>query len=293
MVQQPTLWRVCLTASPAEIETFAEIFSEDAVAVTVLNPPRTELASLEALFAARPDAGEWTARLALSALMLGVASPALTIEEVPATDWLKKNARDFPPFGVGRWTIFSEHHKASVTRGPLTLQIDASSAFGTGEHPTTRGCLTMLDEVLNRASPRTMLDVGCGSGILALAFAAATRRSAVGVDIDQESVAVARRNAQLNGLQNYLTILKGDGYRLPEIRKRAPFDLIMANIFAGPLAQMSGSLERHLAPGGLAILSGLLSTQANRVIAAHRAQGLRLVRQQRLGEGSILLLSRT
>ncbi|MGH6979877.1 MAG: 50S ribosomal protein L11 methyltransferase, partial [Stellaceae bacterium] len=150
-----------------------------------------------------------------------------------------------------------------------------ATAFGTGEHATTRGCLLATDHV--KRPPRRILDMGCGTGILAIAAAKLWHRDVLATDIDPESVRVTRVNAKVNGVANAVRAEISPGYRHREIARRAPFNLVLANILARPLMDMAPDLARVLAPGGMAVLSGLLARQEAAVLAAHRAQGLYLV----------------
>ncbi len=295
MFHKKDLWRVQTITSPEHVAVLSTVFEEQALAMTVSAPPRKAEATIEWIFDNEPDQAQLTAELAIIAMMNGIPAPSLTISEVPKLDWLKKVAEDFPPLPIGRWTIHGAQHRHKVPDRRLALQIDATSAFGTGEHPTTRGCLLMLEQVLKkdyRCRLRHMLDMGCGSGILAMAFAKNTHGSGVGVDMDTLSVNIARRNRNSNGLSRNLGFHVGCGYKLRCVKRSAPYDLIMSNIFAGPLAQMAKDLKRHLRPGGTAILAGLLNHQANRVINAHRLQGLTLQKRLVLGEWTILVLHR-
>jgi ribosomal protein L11 methyltransferase len=179
-----------------------------------------------------------------------------------------------------------------VPAGRYGLLIVAATAFGSGEHDTTRLCLEALQELARQRRVRRPLDVGCGSGILSLAAALLWRVPVLGSDLDPESVRVARDNARLNRLRSLVTIVGGNGYGAPAIRRRAPFDLIVANILARPLCRLAPDLARHLEPGGVAILSGLLIEQEAQVAAAHRAQGLALVGRRRSRAWSALILRR-
>jgi ribosomal protein L11 methyltransferase len=292
-----TLWSAAFTAPSGAAAALADAFGDEALSLSIMAPPRTGSAGVEAIFAAPPDVGTLRARLELLAALNGVKAPQLVVRELPKLDWLKKVSEDFPPLPIARWVVFGAQHRAAATRHhKIPLQIDATSAFGTGEHPTTRGCLLMLDWVLKRGGvPQsrdlTMLDMGCGSGILAMGFSKATHGKAIGVDLDPDSVIIAGNNIRANGLRDRMRVALGNGYNAPLVRRHKPYDLIMANIFAGPLCRMAYDLGRHLKPGGVAILSGLLTSQANRVIAAHRRQGLRLVRHMKLGEWSVLLVA--
>lgn len=318
------LWAARATVAAEHLELFGDCLGEDALALSAFvasdiggvkaeaaqiikrsgshaEQGRAELGQLEAIFDAPPDIAALTARMAIIAMMQGIAVPDITVEAVPKLDWLKKVAADFPPMPIKRWLVHGVNHKKNLSPFPRhALQIDATSAFGTGEHPTTRGCLILLDQLLKRHRPtqplRRMLDMGCGTGILALAAAKAAPGKghfrAVGVDLDATSVIIALDNARANGVAGHLRVVLGRGYSAALIKQRAPYDLIMANIFARPLAQMAKDARRALKPGGTLILAGLLNTQANMVIAAHRAQGLILSRRLVLGDWTILALRR-
>ncbi len=293
MRPSPQLWKVSVTCKPDLAPLIETAFEDEAVSTTVLAPPRKPTATVEALFDHEPDNGKLQARLTLAAVARKAKAPKVVIEPVGNLDWLKKVAQDFPPLAIGRWTVFGAMHKKAVKGKRFTLQIDATSAFGTGEHPTTRGCLLMLEKVLRRVQGnalRQMLDMGCGSGILAMACAQATRGKAIAVDLDPDSVEIAQGNVRANGLGAFVHVAQSRGYTASIVKENAPYDLIMANIFARPLCEMAKDLRRCLLPGGYAILSGLLNHQANAVLAAHRQQGLFLVERMTLGEWSILLL---
>jgi len=292
MAYTKKLWWLTFTTSPAQAEIFAAALEEDALSISVLAPPRKSEAHIEALYNEPPNRAALAARLALVAMVHKTKAPKIEIDEMPPQDWLAKVAGDFPPFAIARWTIYSAQYRRAILRPNRALQIDATSAFGTGEHPTTRGCLLMLDELLRRKRRPIMLDLGCGSGILAMALAQATHNKAVAVDNDPESVAVATENVRINGLQSDIRVTLGNGYNSQLVHRNAPYDLIMANIFAGPLCQMANQLKNHLCPGGAAILSGILNHQANRVINTHRMQGLHLIKHLTIGEWSVLALRR-
>jgi ribosomal protein L11 methyltransferase len=287
------LWLVNITLPAQAAEFVADALGEDAVAVTVLAPPRQAKATVEAIYDHEPVQSEMAARLEILAAVFDISLPAFTIRAAPSLDWLKKVAEDFPPLKIARWTVHGAMHRDKVPNRLFALQIDATNAFGTGEHPTTRGCLLMLDQILKTGfRPRHMADIGCGSGILAMGCVQGARSRAVAVDLDQDSVQIALNNVRANGLSDKIRVMCSRGYVSPVLRRAAPYDLIMANIFARPLSQMAKDLKKNLRPGGMAILSGLLTTQANMVIAAHRMQGLALVRHMKLGEWSVLALKR-
>jgi ribosomal protein L11 methyltransferase len=247
---------------------------------------------VEGFATARPNAALVEAALALAWAGRDDAPPALAIERVAPRDWLAENQAGFPPLRAGRYFIHGSHHRGAVPAGHIGLCIDAATAFGTGEHATTRGCLLALDALAKRRRPRRILDMGTGTGILAIAVAKTWRRPVLARDIDAEAVRVAARNAALNGVEALVAVARADGYRGRGLGGAAPFDLVFANILARPLIAMAPRLARALAPGGVAVLSGLLARQEAAVLAAHRAQRLALVRRIAVDGWHTLVLTR-
>lgn len=238
----------------------------------------------------KPDRAALEANLALAAFAFDAAEPALSLEALPDIDWLKANQEGFPPLRIGRFYVYGSHIEAPVPAGSIGLRIDAATAFGTGEHATTHGCLTALDLLARQGRRRRILDMGTGTGILAIAAAKLWGVPVLACDIDRNSVRVAAENAAVNGVARLVACCAGDGYAARMVRARAPYDLIFANILARPLVAMAPDLARHLAPGGIAILSGLLRSQAPWVRAAHRTQGLVIrARLERQGWCSLVL----
>ena len=272
---------------------FADFMERDAAGVSVFEAPEGGWV-ITALHRGRPDAGAMSAGLALVAASEGAPEPALEIAQVPATDWLAEAYAGFPARRIGRFYIYGSHIAAGPPPGALPLKIDAATAFGSGEHATTEGCLTALDGFKRRRRRIVRaLDMGTGSGILAIATAKSWRMAKVAaIDIDAESARVATANARLNGEAGRVRARQGNGYLAPLARNGPPFDLIVANILARPLARMAPSLRRRLKPGGIAILSGLLRRQEQSVLSAHRAQGLRFVARRPIGEWHTLILMR-
>jgi len=239
------------------------------------------------------DAGADEARLqdalALAALVTGVAA-RLRREATEAEGWLARTYDSFPEQRVGRRFLVRGTHQASGTAaGRLVMTLDAGLAFGSGEHGSTRGCLRAL-EVVARRRPRKVLDLGTGSGILAMAAAMLLRRPVLATDIEPWSVKVAGQNAVANGVGRLVRPVLANGWHGRAVQAGAPYDLVMANILARPLCRMARDLALGLAPGGTAILSGLLASQARMVLAAHRLQGLRLESTWREGPWVTLVL---
>jgi ribosomal protein L11 methyltransferase len=252
----------------------------------------------------RPD-GRWCINLhfaeapnevsirALVSLAAGdEVAQAIAFDTVEAKDWVKASLEDLVPVPAGRFIVHGRHDRARVPPNKLRIEIEAALAFGTGHHGTTRGCLLLLDSVLRSRSPRRVLDLGSGTGVLAIAAAKALRRRVLASDIDPVSVGVARDNARLNGVGDLVEAICATGFSAPQFAIRGPFDLVLANILANPLRQMATPMAAHLAPSASVILSGLLPHQAQGVIAAYRARGLVLRRHLQIAGWSSLLMQR-
>ncbi|MDE2602535.1 MAG: 50S ribosomal protein L11 methyltransferase [Bradyrhizobium sp.] len=215
---------------------------------------------------------------------------SIIFDTVEARDWVKATLADLVPVPAGRFTVHGQHDRARVPPNRLGIEIEAALAFGTGHHGTTRGCLLLLDQVLKAWYPRRVLDLGTGTGVLAIAATKALHRSVLASDIDAAAVRVARDNSRLNHAGNLVQVIRATGFSAPQFAERSPFDLVLANILANPLRQLAGPMARHLAPSALVILSGLLTPQAAGVIAAYRARGLVPLRHIRIDGWSSLLL---
>jgi len=233
---------------------------------------------------------------AVAALAFGVSSDGLlddiSIERLAPRDWVTENQESFPPIRVGGFFIHGSHHRQAPPPGSIALRIDAATAFGTGEHATTRGCLLALTALAKRRRFRRVLDVGTGTGILAMAAARRWSCKVLAADIDAGSLHVAQVNLRGNRLAGLVRLVRSDGYRHPAIRRMVPFDLVTANILARPLAAMAGDLAANLAANGVAVLSGLLTRQVPLVLAAHRAHRLMLRRRIAVEGWETLVLSR-
>src|SRR5712691_13298663 len=263
-----------------------------------------ELASAVSAFETAEDAALWRVeayprapvldpalevRLALVAAAVGGRLFRIVEERVPERDWLAENRRAFPPLRIGRFFVHGSHWKGTVPAGTIAIEIDAATAFGTGEHPSTRGCLMALDSLARRRRFRRPLDIGTGSGILAIAAAKRLRRAVLASDVDCAAVRVAAHHVRRNGLAGHVRPVCAPGYRSRAVR-RSDYDLIFANILARPLALMARDLGCAIRPGGIAVLAGLLSRQEALVVAAHRAQGLSLERRLVIEGWSTLIL---
>ena len=234
------------------------------------------------------DAGLHDA-LAIAAVATGVAA-TLGREATEAEGWLARTYDAFPEQLVGRrFAVRGTHQASSPPGGRLVLTLDAGLAFGSGEHGSTRGCLRAL-ETAARRRPGRILDLGTGSGILAMAAAKLLRRRVLATDIEPWSVRVTQQNAAMNGVAHLVRPVLANGWQGRAVQAGRPYDLVLANILARPLCRMARDLALALAPGGAAILSGLLASQARMVLAAHRRQGLRLEAVLREGAWTTLVV---
>jgi ribosomal protein L11 methyltransferase len=222
-------------------------------------------------FRSQPDR---KALRALAAAAAGsAAGEALHFEVVEAADWVRDSLSGLKPVKAGRFIVYGAHDRDRIPPNRIGIEIEAALAFGTGHHGTTRGCLLALDRLckaLNRGRAHRILDLGTGSGVLAIAAARALHRHVLATDIDVSAVRVARANAQLNCAGGMVEVVRADGVAAPRLRAQAPFDLILANILLGPLLRLAAPLRRLTARGGRIVLSGIVPARANAVIAAYR-----------------------
>lgn len=210
----------------------------------------------------------------------------------PEIDWVAKSLEGLQPVKAGGFYIYGSHETAPSPAGLTPILIDAAQAFGTGHHDTTTGCLEVIDRVLKRQSPMRMLDVGTGTGVLAIALAKRSRRTVIASDIDPIAVTTTYNNARLNEVAGFIDPVRAIGLENMDIKRGGPYDLIVANILAGPLRALAPSVCRVAAPGASIVLSGILTHQAARVLAAYRQQGVVLKERLIRGEWATLLLEK-
>lgn len=259
----------------AALETFEAAFGTVCATVGFFRDHASALWRVEGVKPVGEGDAELTAALVLAAGLTGVEI-MLRRAAIPADGWLARTRAAFPQQLIGRrFAVRGTHLSGPVPAARIVLTLDASLAFGSGEHGSTRGCLRALERVAHRR-PRRILDLGSGSGILAMAAARLLHRRVLATDLDPWSVRVARRNAVLNQIGPLIRCWRADGWRDRTLRASGPYDLVLANILARPLCLMARPMAAHLAPGGTAIVAGLLANQARQVLAAHRRQGLRL-----------------
>lgn len=269
------------------VDVLTETFFEGQAAIAAFERP-DGLWDVTAYFADPPDLVLVRELVANAA---GVeAANGVVFDTVEAKDWVKATLEDLVPVPAGRFVVHGQHDRDRIAPNKLAIEIEAALAFGTGHHGTTRGCLLLLDHLLKAWRPRRVLDLGTGTGVLAIAAAKALHARILASDIDPLSVRVARENARLNQTGHLIEMIHATGFAAPEFAAAGPFDLVLANILANPLRQLATPMARHLAPSALVILSGLLTHQAAGVIAAYRARGLVPVRHLRIDGWSSLLL---
>lgn len=271
------LLRVSVTVPEPALEAWEAALAEGARAVDFYQDQITGDWTVSAV---REPGGEGrlAASVALAAVATGI-SPEVTRAEIPDSDWLAETARSFPKQLIGRRFALRGTHLADqpVPRGRIVLTFDAGMAFGSGEHASTRLCLGAIERLARRPTGR-ILDLGTGSGVLAMAAARIWHRPVLATDIEARAATTAAENAARNEVGRLIRAHRADGWRAGVVRAGRPYDLVLANILARPLCLMARDLATGLAPGGRVVLAGLLATQARRVLAAHRRHGLVLER---------------
>lgn len=279
-----TLWQLRLEVGDEAAGLAAETWLEDeALAVARFRAaPDAPAWRVEALFAACPDAEAWTARL----------GQACTIARLPEADWVMEAQKFLPAVTAGRFHVHGSHLPRHRSPGAHDILIDAGPAFGTGQHESTRGCLLALDRLSRDRPVRRALDLGCGTGVLAIAIAMAWRAAVCGTDIEPVAARLAKRNARRNRVGAWIRTAAGPGLRPALARSGGPYDLVVGNILARPLIRLAPAIAGALAPSGTVVLSGLLTWQAPAVLAAYRLQGLALDFRVRLGGWDTLVLRR-
>jgi len=269
-------------------DLFAECFDPSETASAVYE---TDGGWIVALYSARSFDEHELRQMVATATSRAVAQ-ALTFEKVAETDWVAAGLQGLKPVAAGRFVVHVRHDRTRVAANRIGVEIEGALAFGTGHHGTTRGCLLALDRLLKARRPRRILDVGTGSGVLAIAAAKACRRPVLASDIDRKAVAVATQNARANRVASFVGMIRADGIRDRRVRSHAPYDLMVANILLQPLKRFAAPLGRLAAPRGFIVLSGLLQSQVNAALAAYRMQGLALEQRIVLDGWATLVLSR-
>ena len=261
----------------AILDLMSEAFEEDGYAIATMEVDEKRDIWEASLYIDFDEEAEMTERFAA---LVGDAYPELAInrEVIPDVDWIARSLEGLQPVHAGRFVVHGSHDRGKARAGEIAIEIDAGQAFGTGHHGTTAGCLEIIEKVMRARQPRKVLDLGTGSGVLAIAARKLVPARVLATDIDPVATRVARENVRLNGIASGITLETATGFHSTAFRRHGPFDLIIANILARPLMRMAPQVAQHLAPGGQVVLSGILANQRWKVIAAYNGAGLRHVR---------------
>lgn len=280
----PPLWKASVPATKVEAQDIAAAFElgTEPQAILINEEPFEDAATVEALYVAMPD----------GALLSSLAGKPVDVGQLPDVDWIKLSQEGLPPVRAGRFFVYGAHDAGTVPHGVIPIKIEAGLAFGTGHHETTALCLHVLSDLSKRRRFANVLDLGCGTGLLAIGAAKLWRKSVLASDIDPVAVEVTKENARANGEAPLIRALTADGLDHPALAGQAPYDLIVANILAGPLTRLAPAIARALSPGGMLVLSGLLQWQENLVLSFYRPHGLQLRNARRGGVWSALTLER-
>lgn len=281
----PPLWKASVTLAKelaADVCAALELSPPTPQAVLIAEEPFAANATVEALYTEPPDA----------ALLSAITGHPIQVAPLPDQDWIRLSQEGLPPVRAGRFFVYGAHDAGQVPPGVIALKIEAGMAFGTGHHETTALCLAALSDLAKRRRYARVLDLGCGTGLLAIAAAKLWRRPVLATDIDPQAVAITAENARVNGAAPLVRAAVADGLASPAIAQGAPYDLIVANILASPLTQLAPSIARALGTGGTLVLSGLLTWQENLVTSFYRPHGLVLRQARRDGPWTALVLER-
>jgi ribosomal protein L11 methyltransferase len=282
---QPLLWKASVTLSKSEAPDVAALFEltpPKAQAVLIAEEPFKDEATVEALYGVMPDGD----------LLSQLTGREVRVIILPDQDWIKLSHEGLPPVRAGHFFVYGAHDAGQVPPGVVAIRIEAGMAFGTGHHETTALCLSAIDDLARRRRYKNLLDLGCGTGVLAIAASKRWRTRVIASDIDPIATSVARENIRDNGEGPHIEVATAEGLSHPALARRAPFDLIIANILAGPLTYLAPQIAGVLAPGGNLILSGLLTWQENLVLGFYRPHGIVLRTRRRDGPWSALILER-
>ncbi len=287
-------WHLKMVVEESSLPTYEAVLDEMASALLASQIENGENKGkwlLEAIFEKRPNLEQLDIALDIVASTLGSEVPCYSIGALPDKNWLKDSLISFPPVTIENFYIYGSHIKDEPPVDKISLQIDAATAFGSGEHPTTEGCMKAINYLKTKAfNPNKVLDMGSGSGILSLAAAKVFNKKVYAVDIDEESIRVTKVNAEINNVDNLIQAKQGHGYRSVFARNNGPYDLILSNILAKPLIQMAPSAYKHVSQGGYVVLSGLLIRQEEWVLNAYKKQGFVVEKIYHIEEWSAIIV---
>ncbi len=282
---QPPLWKAFVVVRKSEAADAASLFElapPGPQAVLINEEPFADKAVVEALYSSMPD-GDYLSNL---------AGREVIVELLPDVDWTKLSQEGLPPVRAGRFFVYGAHDRGKVPPGVIPIRIEAGMAFGTGHHETTALCLTAMSDLSKRRRFDNVLDLGTGTGLLAIGAAKLWRKRVLASDIDQVAVEITKENARANGEAPLVHAFTADGLVHPALAAAAPYDLLIANILAAPLTFLAPQIARSVTAGSMIVLSGLLVWQENLVLSFYRPHGMVMRRTYRRGPWSALVLEK-
>lgn len=286
------LWRIHFTCPVEVAQHLAGAIESYGLAVSTYETRDENIWAVEATAKQQPNQQELQKSIAIAASLLDIEVPTVYVEPLPETDWLEATWRNFPPREIGPFYVYGSHSKTAIPDGLIGLEVNAATAFGSGEHETTTGCLLTMSELSRKRKFERPLDMGCGSGILAMAAAKLWEVPVIAADNDPESVRVTLENAKVNRCDHLLKAFVSEGFSSEDITDRGLFDLIIANILAKPLCIMATDMLKNLTPGGIIILSGLLVRQQEEVVDAYEKAGGKFIDHRHINDWATLTMTK-
>ncbi|NDE90089.1 MAG: 50S ribosomal protein L11 methyltransferase [Alphaproteobacteria bacterium] len=291
------VWSLTITIPQSVIEDALMLLPEGDVGQTVFKADAEDRSEnplwiAESLYVAEPDIKAFLMELSILSGVNNHAPYRHELQKLPAQGWLKANQDSFAPIEIGRVVIHGKKDSTNIPAYRAAIELEASCAFGTGEHPTTFGCLAALQQLHHIKPYARVLDLGAGSAILAMAMAKLYKVRVIATDMDADSVIVADNNCRKNGVARFVRNRKAMGFAHAAITNTKPYDVILSNIFARPLARLAPDMRRHLKPSGIVILAGFLHKDVNRVANAYALQRIHVQRRLRFGNWCILVLKK-
>jgi ribosomal protein L11 methyltransferase len=285
-------WTLFVEVPKEAAEIFDQAFSSIAVATSSFETRDPSIWRVEAFSVERLNERAVIGAVALAAELAGIPEPPVHASALTAIDWVSENQKSFQPIIAGGFFVHPSHFDGKVPAAATTLAIDAGPAFGTGSHGSTKGCLLALDKLSCHPPVGDILDLGCGSGILALAMARRWGRKVMAADIDPDAVATTRSNAALNNVSHLVRSVPSNGVKSGVVKRNGPYGIIVANILARPIIDMARGIKRVLLPGGTLILAGFTENQENSVRAAYQPRDYQLTRKEGLDGWTTFVLTR-
>lgn len=289
------LYKLEFCCHKTHISLFEEVLGEEHLGLSTFeqkeNPDQW---NIEVLFDFSPNIQVLNYLVKEAAGKHAIEAPYLSLSLVPEIDWLSENRKAFPPLTIGNFYVYGSHHEDPIPHDKISFKIDAATAFGTGQHATTQGCLLALEKIKQQKyTVLQPLDLGCGTGILGMAMARLFNVNVVMSDCDIEAVEKATFNVPENYLTDKVTCYLSEGFQSEILKNKAPYDLVTANILADPLIHLASDMKKYISKGGIVILSGLLATQSEAVGNAYQAFSFKEIDRYPIDEWMTLVLMRT